>query len=74
MIAAISARMPSTGRSARLVISQVTAATISSMTGSPSSIAPRTLPTAFCSVASGAPAWTVRVTPAPVVAETEAKR
>lgn len=74
MIAAISRRIPSTGRSARRVTSQVTPATTSSSNGSPISIAPRTVPTASCSAASGAPAWTVRVTPAGVVACTDAKR
>ncbi len=56
VIAAISLRMPSTGRSARRVTSQVTPATTPSSSGKPISITVSALRTAPCSAASGEPA------------------
>jgi hypothetical protein len=66
--------MPSTGRSARRVTSQVTPATTTSSSGRPTTIAVRTSPTACCWVSSGKPAYTVTVSPVGVVASTPAKR
>ncbi len=56
VIAAISRRMPSTGRSARRVTSQVTHATTASSSGKPISITVSAVFTAPCSAESGAPA------------------
>lgn len=55
VIADSSLRMPSTGRRALRVTSQVTPATTASRTGRPVSMAPRTVSTASCSVARGHP-------------------
>lgn len=60
VIADISLRMPSTGRSALRVTSQVTAPTTPSSTGKPISMTVSAVPTALCSAASAAPAYTVR--------------
>lgn len=74
MIAAISPRIPSTGRSARRVTSQVTPATTTHSNGSPISMAVRTDPTASCSGASAAPARTVAFPPRVSLASTTANR
>ena len=71
VIAAISPRIPSTGRSARRVTSQVTPATTTSSSGQPDQHGGRA-PCArrSCSAASGAPAHTVSV-PAAVSVSTD---
>ena len=59
VIAAISLRMPSTGRNARRVTSQVAPPTTSSRTGRPASIDTAAVPTAPSRAASDEPAWTI---------------
>ena len=55
VMALISCRMPSTGRSARRVTSQVTPATTMSSTGSPNSMELVTVETASCWASREAP-------------------
>ena len=55
-MAAISARIPSTGRRARLVTTYVTPLTVTSSRGRPISMAVNAVSTALCSAESGAPA------------------
>ncbi len=74
VIAAISPRIPSTGRSARRVTSQVTPATTTSSSGSPISMAVRTDPTASCSGVSADPARTVTCAPWVSLASSTANR
>ncbi|MDQ0598862.1 hypothetical protein QF037_003207 [Streptomyces canus] len=74
VIAAISRRMPSTGRRARRVTSQVAAATTPSSRGKSISMTVSAVSTALCSVSRDSPAYTVGSAPSSVSTGSAAKR